>query len=192
VVSLPGDLHLCAACTESEILKFAELEAGRIASLEEIIALDNAVCLCGCQIEDHESYDEGEHCEHDDHECIRTCPAIAQLYAAQRSRIAELKKRLRDAAHILIERVGASGPMNADECAQRAVDRIAELEAELERERRRCKLLEGWALESGRIWRSGTARNRRFSAPGKMDVLGLYPTVDALIDAMLALESEEP
>jgi DNA repair exonuclease SbcCD ATPase subunit len=67
--------------------------------------------------------------------------AVAEVVALK-ARLAELEKRdrdmkgwLHDAAHILIERVGADGPMNVEDVARRAVGviklkaRVAELKA---------------------------------------------------------------
>ena len=49
----------------------------RIGELEALLRECNAVCLCGCPDEEHESYGEdGESCGHDDHECIRVAPAV--------------------------------------------------------------------------------------------------------------------
>lgn len=55
---------------------------------------------------------------------------IAMQLALRDKRIAELEARCRKAAQILIECVGASGPDNVEEAAERAVKRIAELEAQ--------------------------------------------------------------
>ena len=56
-----------------------------------VVDADNAACLCGCPLSEHESVDEGvEQCEHEDHVCLRTCPAIAQLYVAARDGLAKV------------------------------------------------------------------------------------------------------
>jgi hypothetical protein len=58
---------------------------------------ENSVCICGCPNEDHENYgEEGEACEHEDHECIRVCHAAAQIADGYRKQIAELEAASRD------------------------------------------------------------------------------------------------
>ncbi len=48
---------------------------------------DNAVCLCGCPPEEHESQGEdGEQCAHEDHDCIRVCRAARNAFVAMRDR----------------------------------------------------------------------------------------------------------
>lgn len=50
------------------------------------LAEDNAVCLCGCPLSEHEDNGEdGEQCEVEDHVCLRTYAAIMQIYVAQRA-----------------------------------------------------------------------------------------------------------
>ena len=52
----------------------------RLAAAYQVIDLDNAVCLCGCPLSEHEAVDEGaEQCEHEDHECIRVAPAVLEI-----------------------------------------------------------------------------------------------------------------
>ncbi len=49
--------------------------------LNEVYHEDNAVCLCGCLLSEHENNGEdGEQCDHEGHVCLRTCPAIRDLY----------------------------------------------------------------------------------------------------------------
>lgn len=49
--------------------------------LNEVYHEDNAVCLCGCPLSEHENNGEdGEQCDHEGHVCLRTCPAIRDLY----------------------------------------------------------------------------------------------------------------
>lgn len=38
------------------------------------------VCLCGCDMGDHEQYEEGISCSNDDHQCYLVWPAVAELY----------------------------------------------------------------------------------------------------------------
>ena len=53
------------------------------------------------------------------------------LCTTHRETTRELKYRLRKTAQILIDKVGADGPMNAEDAALKAVDRICELEDEV-------------------------------------------------------------
>ena len=40
----------------------------------------NAVCACGCSVDAHENYGEdGESCEHEDHQCVRTNRAVLAM-----------------------------------------------------------------------------------------------------------------
>lgn len=50
--------------------------------LRDELAVERAVCICGCPPGEHESYgDEGETCENESHECIRVAVAVAQIAA---------------------------------------------------------------------------------------------------------------
>ena len=86
--------------------RIAELERERdealakVKELETRVAEDNAVCVCGCAHEDHESLGEdGEQCAHesDGHVCLRVAPAIRDLFVEMRER-AEKAERERDEA----------------------------------------------------------------------------------------------
>lgn len=71
---------------------------GENASLRAELDLERAVCLCGCANSDHESYGEdGEACEHEDHECLRVCPAVLEYADGLRAENERLK-RVVDAA----------------------------------------------------------------------------------------------
>jgi hypothetical protein len=49
-------------------------------ALREELNEDRAVCICGCAAEDHESLGEdGEQCEHEDHQCLRVCAGAADI-----------------------------------------------------------------------------------------------------------------
>lgn len=68
----------------------------------------NEVCVCGCPPDQHENYGEdGEGCEDDSHECVRTCIAVRDMMQAERKQNAALKaqeKQLRAQA-VEIERL---------------------------------------------------------------------------------------
>ena len=67
-------------------------DARRMQCAEWRIGMDNAVCICGCAPEDHESLGEdGEQCDHEDHVCIRVCLAARTLFVAMRDRVKELE-----------------------------------------------------------------------------------------------------
>jgi len=75
-------------------------DARRMQCAEWRIGMDNAVCICGCAPEDHESLGEdGEQCAHesDGHVCLRVAPAIRDLFVEMRER-AEKAERERDEA----------------------------------------------------------------------------------------------
>lgn len=60
--------------------------AAEIGRLREELAIDRAVCICGCPPEDHEDGGEdGEQCAHEDHECLRVCVAARDLYVVARA-----------------------------------------------------------------------------------------------------------
>ncbi len=72
-----------------------ECRAGDTKRLEcaiKRIEIDNAVCICGCPANEHESQDEGsEQCGHEDHDCIRVCTAARTMYVAMRNKVAEVE-----------------------------------------------------------------------------------------------------
>jgi hypothetical protein len=89
---------------------------------------DNAVCVCGCSNSEHENVsEEGESCEHDDHECIRTCEGVVQI-------VTGLRKELIRALQIVADGCSCSATMSSFppyKCsACRARDRLKELGAE--------------------------------------------------------------
>lgn len=58
------------------------------------IAGDNAVCLCGCPASEHEDNGEdGEQCEHEDHECLRVAPAVLEIVGRVRRERDEARER---------------------------------------------------------------------------------------------------
>ncbi len=97
-----------------------EIERLRLALAEAHarIALDNAVCLCGCPASEHEDNGEdGEQCEHEDHECLRVAPAVLEIVGrvrlalAEATREAETLKTERNAALTLAEQRGSAYDM---------------------------------------------------------------------------------
>ena len=73
---------LTNACSGCCVKYRAELDSLRLAleTANARIDLDNAVCLCGCPASEHEDNGEdGEQCEHEDHECIRVAPAVLEI-----------------------------------------------------------------------------------------------------------------
>lgn len=75
---------------------------------------------------------------------------------ALRERVAELQGRVRSVCQTLVGAVGADGPCNAEDAADLAAERIAELEAERDRLRAENESLRGlakWA--SGRLLDAG-------------------------------------
>ena len=57
--------------------------------LLEVCHESNAVCICGCPVAEHENYgDEGEACEHPEHECLRTSKAVYAVIYTLRAKLA--------------------------------------------------------------------------------------------------------
>lgn len=80
-----------------------DVPADEVAALRERIALDNAVCLCGCPASEHEMVDEGaEQCEHEDHECLRVAPAVLEIVGCVRLALAAAEQD-RDEARTLLD-----------------------------------------------------------------------------------------
>ena len=70
-------------------------QQARIKELEAERNADRAVCICGCPPSEHTSYGEdGECCEHDDHECIRVCVAARDITDGLRGRIKALENAI--------------------------------------------------------------------------------------------------
>jgi hypothetical protein len=67
-----------------------------MALVREVLFESNAVCACGCPDADHENYDDGESCEHDDHECVRTSKAVLAMLAKLRAERKILAARVLD------------------------------------------------------------------------------------------------
>lgn len=75
-----GALHVQLAQAQAEILE------------------DRAVCLCGCPPEQHELVggDDGEQCEHEDHQCLRAAAGIVSMFADLRAQLATAQQRIAD------------------------------------------------------------------------------------------------
>lgn len=86
-----------------------------IADLSERIREDNAFCICGCPVDEHENLGEdGEACENQHHECFRVCAAAvsyvqrvtARSSAGKDGTIAGLREQLRtkdEALHKIVK-----------------------------------------------------------------------------------------
>ena len=84
---------------DAALEQLATMTAERDAARE---ALDGRTyCLCGCDMSDHEHYDEdGYSCGHDDHECVlvwRTVYVTVQALRAERDAQAAQVKAMREA-----------------------------------------------------------------------------------------------
>ncbi len=78
-------------------------------ALRAELMTDRAVCICGCPNETHESYGEdGEACEHEDHECLRVPVAVRDMFVALRARVVELKVSM--VRHFTEEHLAGDGP----------------------------------------------------------------------------------
>lgn len=88
-------------CNTARLLATIRDREREIERLTARVREDNAVCICGCPPEEHESYGEdGESCENDKHECLRACPSIAATVAHLREQLyeANLRNVRKDAA----------------------------------------------------------------------------------------------
>ena len=67
-------------------------QAAQIEALKEIADEAFGVCICGCQLSEHENYGEdGEQCENEMHECIRTSKAAYAVVHTLRARLAAVE-----------------------------------------------------------------------------------------------------
>lgn len=64
--------------------------AEEIARLRAVCDESNAVCACGCPVDEHERYEEGESCANPMHECLRTSKAVYSMLYALRQENARL------------------------------------------------------------------------------------------------------
>lgn len=109
---------LCAKVAEVAKARLERLAAAEaeVKRLTERVEEDNAVCLCGCPPDAHESLGEdGESCGHDDHECLRVAPAVATLFASLRARaqrLVEAGLEVKRAGAAIIASVGSGGPLS--------------------------------------------------------------------------------
>ena len=60
-------------------------------SIDEEIVAD--VCLCGCPVADHDRYEEGLSCAHDDHECLPVWPSVLSNVNDLRAALAKAEER---------------------------------------------------------------------------------------------------
>lgn len=98
---------------EMSALRLALAEAQRENAIERdkreaaeiALAEDRCVCLCGCPISEHEGrMEDGEQCEHEDHECLRVAPAVLEIVGRVRLAL-ETATRERDEARREAERL---------------------------------------------------------------------------------------
>lgn len=103
----PYSESVCNCCVDAaELLTALDAVTAERDAANEIAAESNAVCVCGCLALDHESYGEdGEACEHDDHECFRTSKASYAVIHALRCKLATAEQeRDRLRAVVVLER----------------------------------------------------------------------------------------
>jgi hypothetical protein len=68
------------------------------------LAIDRAVCICGCSPEQHESYDEdGESCDMEDHECLRVCVTARDIVACEREKRQQAENELESVRDVMNE-----------------------------------------------------------------------------------------
>jgi hypothetical protein len=85
-----------AAQRDKNAIDLARCNIAREAAEKEL-AESNAVCVCGCPESAHESYGEdGDSCEDDTHECMRTSKAVYAIVHQLRERALQAEKE-RDA-----------------------------------------------------------------------------------------------
>lgn len=95
-----------------------------------------------------------------DHVLLKyVCMGVKQANTSLR----ETKEHARRASQLLIEHVGSDGPMNVDEVAERAVEYIEKLEAELVHYRRLSADNTGALIELDRRQRHHEAYTKAFS-----------------------------
>ena len=76
--------------------ELTELRA-EVSRLREALNVSNSVCACGCPIGEHENYGEdGEACETEDHECVRTSAAVADMLELLRADVSRLQQELHE------------------------------------------------------------------------------------------------
>jgi hypothetical protein len=83
-----GHKHM-TDCVQACLDQIVKLK-GQVADLRAVCLESNAVCLCGCPDSEHERYDDGEGCGHDDHECVRASVTVADMIFAGRRHVQEL------------------------------------------------------------------------------------------------------
>jgi len=90
------DAALRLALAEAQLENAIERDKREAAEIA--LAEDRCVCLCGCPISEHEGrMEDGEQCEHEDHECIRVAPAVLEIVGRVRLAL-ETATRERDEA----------------------------------------------------------------------------------------------
>ena len=81
-----------------DLAEMYQTTADRLTAAYQVIDLDNAVCLCGCPPDMHEDNGEdGEQCEHEDHECIRVAPAVLEIVGRLRLALETATQELTEA-----------------------------------------------------------------------------------------------
>lgn len=110
-----------------------------LATLRARLSECNAECICGCPESEHESLGEdGEQCDHEDHECIRSSPSVVGIIKDLRAKLAAAEERARVA-----ERERDEAMAHADTCADSlAMSEMATLKLQEERDRETEQLRE--------------------------------------------------
>lgn len=102
------DIYLCEVCTIKKLEeRLAEYKAENAALREELertyanLIESNAACVCGCPDSEHESYeDDGLSCGKDEHECIRSSVAVAELMTRKCKELERVKRFNEQAANV--------------------------------------------------------------------------------------------
>jgi len=152
------------ACREEERQKDKAREAEAALReenerLRELLHVCNEVCICGCPPSEHESCgEEGEACAKDEHECLRTCPAILSMYSDVQDQVETLREEnvtvraTRDAYRIDAERYG--------DAWEEAKARVAALTKALEEAEHGPACAEAYGHEEGQpcnCWKAAIA-----------------------------------
>lgn len=71
-----------------------EAKDAEIRRLEVEASIDREVCICGCPVSQHESYDDdGESCGDQSHECVRVCPTALSIAQSLREQLRQQTER---------------------------------------------------------------------------------------------------
>lgn len=142
---LHAAVHHGASDTYLFIANDIQAVIAHLGALRRALNEYTSVCACGCPLSEHDVYEEGESCEHDNHHCNRVSKAVYTELAELRAALDQARGDYDYARGELASITDLVGNRSEAGTYQQVEGKIAELQAALDAERTTQQaLIEQW------------------------------------------------